>query len=78
MNEIKLKPCPFCGREAATQTTVIHRDIADCIRYAVGCPACRIELHSDIEEIEGTFKTTETAMQKAIEAWNRRAENETD
>ena len=49
MREIKLKPCPFCGRSATTsittETFVIHGNTAKVINFSVCCVACRIELH---------------------------------
>lgn len=59
----ELKPCPFCGGEAF-------------VRYIMPCSAVQCEkcgastgIYSDYyEEVDG--------RSKAIEAWNRRIENE--
>lgn len=77
MPEIKLKNCPFCGREVTTKVSVIYgtTTMADRIRFAACCPACRIQQAIDIESPD-TFEEAEKAMQKAVEAWNRRTENE--
>ena len=77
MTEIKLKPCPFCGREVTTSVSVIHGHTQDRIRFSVCCPACRIQQGTDLVSPD-TFIEAEKAMQKAIEYWNRRTENETD
>ncbi len=77
MPEIKLKPCPFCGRLATTRIAVVRGTAADRIRFSACCPACRIELHTDIENYD-SFEEAEKAAKRAIEAWNRRAENDTD
>lgn len=77
MPETKLKPCPFCGRVAATRTVVIREDMSgfsDCVRFEVYCPACHVGQHSSIESND-SFGEAEVAMQKAIEFWNRRADN---
>ena len=78
MNEIKLKPCPFCGGEATTRVVVIRSEIAGCtddISFVVGCSTCHIGQRWDINDRD-SFEDAKTAMQKAIEAWNRRAEND--
>lgn len=75
MPETKLKPCPFCGREVTTSVSVICGATADRIRFAVCCPACRIQQGINIVSLD-TFSEAEKAMQNAVEAWNRRVENE--
>lgn len=75
MTEIKLKPCPFCGKEVITAVSVIHMDFGDNIRFAVYCPACHVGQYSEIVDFN-TFEETEKTMKKAIEAWNRMAEND--
>lgn len=77
MPEIKLKPCPFCGREVTTRVSVVCGKVTDRIKFAVCCPACHIQQAVDIVSSD-TFEEAEKAMQKAIEYWNRRTENETD
>lgn len=64
--EIELKPCPFCGGKA------VDLVIGDTSRLTyVFCKECRAR--------GATFGTCATycATDKAIEAWNRRAEDET-
>lgn len=81
MPEIKLKPCPFCGRDATTRITtktyVIHGEKKECISFSVECLACRIGMHSSIETND-SFEEAEKAMQRAVNYWNRRTDNETD
>lgn len=62
MPEIKLKPCPFCGGEAATvfYTGYIY----------VSCENCGAT--SEMVKISEEYSATEKA---AAEAWNRRVDN---
>ncbi len=68
MNEAKLLPCPFCGGEA-------HLD-----RHDIFCDCgARIDIPQYVHgkvSIAG-FPTYEEAIQKMIDAWNRRATDET-
>ncbi len=77
MPETKLKPCPFCGREAITKISVLRGTAYDDIRFSICCPSCSIRQYRDLG-ICDSFDKAEEAMGKAIKAWNRRAENETD
>ena len=61
----KLKPCPFCGGEAIVVKT------ESCGRY-IGCWDCG----GRTEEFETDY--TGSARDKAIAAWNRRAEQENE
>ena len=65
MSEIKLKPCPFCGGEA-------HIDCFPGLDRPY-FPACNNEMCIACDTIV-TFLT----KKDAAEAWNRRADNETD
>ncbi|MBO7275069.1 MAG: Lar family restriction alleviation protein [Clostridia bacterium] len=57
----ELKPCPFCGYDLDTQSVWQSAD-GKC--WQVQCPAC------------GVMTDWECGMDKAINAWNRRADNE--
>ena len=74
-----LKPCPFCGGEAVVKTGHIYMDTA----YRVECAKCHAITNRFVVDhpkynsygvIENTRYTDEQAKNKAIEAWNRRAE----
>jgi Lar family restriction alleviation protein len=54
---VQLKPCPFCGSEAAIRN--LH---GEGVRFGVCCTKC-------FGEIDAVFRTRE----HAAEAWNRRA-----
>ncbi len=62
MPETKLKPCPFCGGKVKKVTS----PVAGTQMFV--CDKCGADV---------CFYGAEYG-QKAVEAWNRRAENETD
>lgn len=76
MSEVKLKPCPFCGREATTSIVISCGNLIGSIRFLIRCPACKIELCSNYIQSYGTFDEAEKAKQKVIENWNRRINND--
>ena len=67
----KLKPCPECGAKA----TVVHiydtYDRAD-FGWTAGCPRYRVNdgIHKNRQKVQAWSK------EQAIEAWNRRSDNE--
>lgn len=63
---IKLKPCPFCGGEAAL---VASPDSFSC---QVRCTKCGAETR-EIENIGSYFTTYYSNAIEAAEAWNKRA-----
>ena len=69
MNEIELKPCPFCG---STETLRIsYEEICDTYEGFVRCKNCDIVLKTP--EVYNNRVEAEVA---AIENWNRRAYHE--
>ncbi len=66
MPETKLKPCPFCGGKG-----VLNNEENRIVSF-VKCVQCGAE--SGLVRVSAEY----CADDKAIEAWNRRAENETD
>ena len=57
----ELKPCPFCGEFACKAIRLpLHGEE---LRYKIVCSCCSIQT------------VAETDIDKAIEAWNRRAED---
>lgn len=62
MNEPKLKPCPFCGGEAAMWK---HEQVSY-TEYRACCLKCHVTQ-------AGMYYFSE---KEAIESWNRRADNE--
>ena len=73
---IKLKPCPFCGGEAK----LFVSDGGVCVMCVNGFEkncGCRTGWYDDssyIDGMNGWRKSELTAVDRAIEAWNRRAE----
>jgi Lar family restriction alleviation protein len=57
----ELKPCPFCGGEMFTENVWQN---ADGVYWQVQCPYC------------GAMTDWDYGMDRAIKAWNRRAEND--
>lgn len=75
MPEIKLKPCPFCGGVPITRITVVRGISEDKIRYSIMCDDCCIRRFADICSGD-SFEKVKSAIDKAIEEWNRRSPNE--
>lgn len=63
MAEIKLKPCPFCGGEAK----IIGERVNNKELYLVKCR----DNDCDVQPFTDSFRS----MDRAIKAWNTRAEN---
>lgn len=84
MSEIKLKPCPFCGREAVfviKSHSSSHRDVG--FNFFIQCSKCYTRLPQEYSltlrlDEDGNISTTSDGRKDAEEAWNRRADNETD
>ncbi len=62
----KLKPCPFCGGEA----DFIQDNVLGI--YAVWCKECKCKTPYQFDFGAGL----EVSKRKAVEVWNRRAEND--
>lgn len=77
MPEIKLKPCPFCGSAAKIRIEAVRGLSQDYIRYSVYCPECQIKKYRDLSS-GSSYDAGDAVIDKVIEAWNRRTENETD
>lgn len=67
----KLKPCPFCGREA-----VLCKDNHD--KYGIVCYNCQMYFGIELEdgcELEEGWRFTVDTVDRLEKAWNRRADN---
>jgi hypothetical protein len=77
MDEIKLKPCPFCGGEAQIKDTHVYMDEA----IKIYCSRCACSIfpvlinHPRLTARglnESTRYTREQAINEAAKKWNRR------
>ena len=65
LSDVKLKPCPFCGRPATTSEKENIKSLPFGCGW-IGCQSCRVH----IDWVRG-----DRGKKLAIEAWNRRANN---
>ncbi len=75
----EIKPCPFCGGKADVRHGNLYMDET----YRVECSACLAmtrrymvnhpQIRSDGSRDENTRYTAREAIEKAVEAWNRRS-----
>ena len=70
----ELKPCPFCGCEATLKEQHIYVYEAIFV-HCKNCKARVMEYFSDAPDMDGVMLGREKATEKAIQAWNRRAED---
>ena len=71
MNGIKLKPCPFCGGEGK----VAYEDWVWCIRCE-NCFARSEGWSSGNASKEDLYYTIQESVLAAVNAWNRRVNDE--
>lgn len=83
MDEIKLKPCPFCGGKAKVSFANPHFFLKKWHNRLVfaGCPKCgaTTSLFNAFNHTGSPIRNeynTERAFQRAADAWNRRAADE--
>lgn len=76
----KLKPCPFCGKKAEFRTNTTGTNCENFkYRFNIRCRNCGMN-SSHIYGVEITFRNgdfviIEDERDKAVEEWNRRAED---
>jgi Lar family restriction alleviation protein len=70
----ELKPCPFCGGEAIIKATV--KSCGFTIWCACKCGAQTEGFCPDTNKEDDTMENIEKCKKRAIEAWNRRANDE--
>ena len=79
MNEIELKPWPWCGGKAEFKESRVYMDVGISVR----CTECN--LHTKVTLYDCIYQyfhgeknvliTKESAYREVAEAWNRRADN---
>ena len=78
MEHNELKPCPFCGGEAVIKDTKFWMSDA----VYVHCAECgasvqkKLANHTFYKDGKEMFMTKEQAVQRVVNAWNRRANDE--
>lgn len=72
----ELKPCPFCGGKATLKAA--NKSCGLIIWCACGCGARTDGYCPDINKEDDTMENIEECKKRAIKAWNRRANDETD
>lgn len=70
MNDLKLKPCPFCGGEAVL---VRENKSNEGYLYDLAAIKCRSCACNSGTYLIDTRANTEAAIQRLINAWNKRA-----
>lgn len=72
----ELKPCPFCGEEANVMAA--NKSYGLTIWCQCGCGARTQGYCPNTNNENDTMINIETCKNKAIKAWNRRANDEVD
>ena len=80
MEELKLKPCPFCNSEVELEKIPLWygngRGYKDCYEFKIRCKKCVCRV--DQPENDSIYRNEEKAKNNAIKAWNRRVTDESD
>ena len=72
----ELKPCPFCGEEAKIRA--VNKSYGFTIWCQCECGARTQGYCPNTDHEVTTMSNIEQCKNKAMEAWNRRANDETD
>lgn len=72
-NEIKLKPCPFCGGEAKLKLDFTFQQKLVVKQAFVQCRVCYAKTKTFFYT---TYEAWENTKRYAVEAWNRRVNDE--
>lgn len=72
----ELNPCPFCGGKGVVKA--VNKSYGFTIWCACECGARTEGFFPDTNKEDDTMENIEKCKERAIEAWNRRANDETD
>lgn len=75
MNDIKLKPCPFCSGKALSKIRIMREDPQIGVDYAqlqIYCSKCNISKVKSIDS-NRTLDNLQTVMSQLIDSWNTRS-----
>ena len=72
MNNIKLKPCPFCGGNALSRIRIMRNDPVDYVQLQIYCSKCNINRVKTIDN-NRTLDNLQTVMGQLIDSWNTRS-----
>lgn len=78
MDEIELKPCPFCGGKAGyIINSNYERRTTHGWQFGIKCTNCMTELRIVTVDLEsnGRIAFAKDDRKKAADMWNRRADN---
>ena len=73
----EIKSCPFCGGMAQTAIRITRMGgNRNTFEFSVYCVECRVQKRELLNfEDKASFSDVEMAMEKALEKWNRRADD---
>ena len=73
-----LKPCPWCGSAPILIQTYLGqsngRGYTGCHSYAIYCSNAACKAMAPNGRYDDIYQSSEEAIKKAIEAWNKRSE----
>ena len=69
----ELKPCPFCGTKAKLKRVSLSEIHAYADEVTIYCAGCGISMVRMGDTSKGGYANNTKVVQKAIDAWNRRA-----
>ena len=70
-----LKPCPFCGSEVNLDKSPLwngSHGYHGCYEFLIRCKKCGCNI--TLPKNDTVYRSEETAMKNAINAWNKRAD----
>lgn len=76
MEEVQLKPCPFCGGEAYTRIKPISAASGNYLSLAIKCSKCFVSKETRFELCDTSFGKIISAMSKMVDDWwNKRVDD---